>query len=69
MISAASAFEASLAFDDIAVTLGLEPQGADGDSISMSMPLTGALAQASGMFSATALFGAADITGTLLVLQ
>lgn len=62
-------FAASRAFDDIAVTLGVEPQGADGESISMSMPLTGALAQANGMFSATALFGVADITGTLLALQ
>lgn len=62
-------FATSIAFDDIAVTLGMEPHGADGESISMAMPLTGALAQANGMFSATALFGAADITGTLLALQ
>lgn len=62
-------FAASRAFDDIAVTLGVDAQGADGESISMSMPLTDALAQVNGMFSATALFGAADITATLLALQ
>lgn len=64
-----AAFIAGLASDDIAVTLGVTPHGADSESISMVMPLTDALSQASGMFSATALFGAADITGTLLALQ
>jgi acyl-coenzyme A thioesterase PaaI-like protein len=56
-------------FDDIAATLGLQPQGADGSTISLRMPLREALAQANGMFSAAALFGAADITGTFLAMQ
>ena len=62
-------FEAKRGFDDIAVTLGLEPHAADGKTLSMRMELTEALAQANGMFSAAALFGAADITGTLLAMQ
>lgn len=62
-------FEAKRGFDDIAVTLGMSPHAADGESISMSMELTGPLAQANGMFSAAALFGAADITGTLMAMQ
>lgn len=62
-------FTAKRGFDDIAATLGLEPHAVDGDSISMSMPLTEALSQANGMFSAAALFGAADITGTFLAMQ
>ncbi|MFB0832989.1 PaaI family thioesterase [Arthrobacter halodurans] len=62
-------FTATRGFDDIAATLGLEPHAVDGDSISMSMPLTEPLSQANGMFSAAALFGAADITGTFLALQ
>lgn len=35
----------------------------------MSMKLTEAIAQANGMFSAAALSGAADVTGTFLALQ
>jgi uncharacterized protein (TIGR00369 family) len=62
-------FTARLGFDDIVATLGLKPHAADGESLSMSIELTDAIAQASGMFSATALFGAADITGTLLAMQ
>ena len=62
-------FTAQRGFDDIAATLGLEPHAVDGDSISMSMPLTAPLSQANGMFSAAALFGAADITGTFLAMQ
>ncbi|WP_314426489.1 PaaI family thioesterase [uncultured Microbacterium sp.] len=62
-------FAARRGFDDIAVTLGLIPHAADGTTISLRMPLTEALAQASGMFSAAALFGAADITGTFLAMQ
>lgn len=62
-------FTAKRGFDDIAATLGLEPYAVDGDSISMSMPLTAPLSQANGMFSAAALFGAADITGTFLAMQ
>ena len=62
-------FTAQRGFDDIAATLGLEPHAVDADSISMSMPLTEPLSQANGMFSAAALFGAADITGTFLAMQ
>lgn len=47
----------------------LVPQLCDRDSISMSMKLTEAIAQANGMFSAAVLSGAADVTGTFLALQ
>lgn len=63
------AFTARRGFDDIAATLGLIPHAADGTSISLRMPLQDALAQANGMYSAAALFGAADITGTFLAMQ
>lgn len=63
------AFTARRGFDDIAATLGLAPHDADGQTVSMRMPLTDAIAQANGMFSAAAMFGAADITGTLLAMQ
>lgn len=62
-------FHAERGFDDIAVTLGLLPHSVTETTISMSMPLQESHAQASGMFSATALFGAADITGTLLAMH
>ncbi|MGJ9404477.1 PaaI family thioesterase [Arthrobacter sp. KK5.5] len=62
-------FTARLGFDDIVATLGLKPHAVDSDSISMSMQLTEPLSQATGMFSAAALFGAADITGTFLAMQ
>lgn len=62
-------FMARLGFDDVVATLGLSPHDADSESVSMSMPLTEQIAQANGMFSAAALFGAADITGTLLSMQ
>lgn len=63
------AFTARRGFADIAATLGLEPHGADGRSISLRMPLADPIAQANGMYSAAALFGAADITGTFLAMQ
>lgn len=69
LIADVESFAARRGFDDIAVTLGLVPHAADGKTISLRMPLTDALAQASGMFSAAALFGAADITGTFLAMQ
>lgn len=62
-------FMARLGFEDIVSTLGLSPHHADEESVSMSMPLTDGIAQANGMFSAAALFGAADISGTLLTMQ
>ncbi|MEE2523637.1 PaaI family thioesterase [Pseudarthrobacter sp. J75] len=62
-------FAAKRGFDDIAATLQLQPYAVTEDSVSMSMPLQESYAQASGMYSAAALFGAADITGTLLAMQ
>lgn len=62
-------FTARRGFDDIAATLGVEPHAVTESTVSMSMPLQDSLAQASGMFSAAALFGAADITGTFLAMQ
>lgn len=62
-------FTARRGFDDIAATLGMEPHSVTDTTVSMSMPLQDSLAQASGMFSAAALFGAADITGTFLAMQ
>lgn len=57
-----------LGFDDIVTTLGLVAHDADGESISLRMDLREPIAQANGMFSAAALFGAADITGTFLAM-
>lgn len=62
-------FESRRGFDDIAVTLGLQPHAVTEDSISMTLPLTEPMAQANGMFSAASLFGAADITGTFLAMM
>lgn len=59
-------FTADRGFDDIAVTLGLEPDAADGESICMRMRLTPTIMQAAGMYAAAAMFGAADITQTFL---
>lgn len=64
-----AAFTARRGFDDIAVTLGLQPEAADGETISFRMELRDAIAQANGMYAAAALFGAADVTGTLLAMQ
>lgn len=61
-------FLAKLGFNDVVTTLELKPYAADGDTLSISMPLKDEIAQASGMYSA-ALFGAADIAGTLLAMQ
>lgn len=58
-----------LGFDDIVKTLDLVPSQADGEVLGMSMALKDSIAQASGMYSAAALFGLADITGTLLAMQ
>lgn len=64
-----SSFLDRLGFDDIVTTLGLTAHHADGNSISLRMPLTDPLAQANGMYSAAALFGAADIAGTFLAMS
>ncbi|GGL80665.1 PaaI family thioesterase [Glutamicibacter protophormiae] len=57
-----------LGFEDIVSTLGLRAHQADGQSISLRMDLKESLAQANGMYSAAALFGAADIAGTFLAM-
>ncbi|GGG66288.1 hypothetical protein GCM10011374_32930 [Kocuria dechangensis] len=62
-------FSAGVEHEEIADTLGLVPHAVTGDSLSFAMPLVDRLRQAGGMFSATALFGAADITGTFLAMQ
>jgi uncharacterized protein (TIGR00369 family) len=62
-------FEQQRGFDDIAATLGMTPHAVTEDTMSMSMKLTQPLSQANGMFSAAALFGAADITGTFMAMQ
>ncbi|WP_431710259.1 PaaI family thioesterase [Glutamicibacter uratoxydans] len=61
-------FLSRLGFDDIVTTLGLEAHAADGETISLRMALREPISQANGMFSAAALFGAADITGTFLAM-
>lgn len=63
-----SKFLDRLGFDDIVTTLGLTAHAADGQSISLRMDLREPISQANGMFSAAALFGAADITGTFLAM-
>jgi uncharacterized protein (TIGR00369 family) len=62
-------FSAGVAHEEIADTLGLVPHAVSEDSLSFAMPLVDRLRQAGGMFSATALFGAADLTGTYLAMQ
>lgn len=61
-------FEERRGFDDIAATLGMIPADADGESLTMTMALTDPIAQANGMYSAAALFGAADIVGTFTAM-
>ncbi|GAA3590441.1 hypothetical protein GCM10022198_12890 [Klugiella xanthotipulae] len=51
---------------DMAATLSLEPVSGSPEAVSVRMPLTEANRQPAGMFSAPALFGLADITGTFL---
>ena len=55
--------------DDVAVTLRLYPVSGDRDHVTVGMPLHKAITQPAGMFSAPALFGLADITGTWLAMQ
>lgn len=68
-LTAWDAFRAGIGFEEITDTLEIQPHACDGASLSMSVPLAPRLRQAGGMFSATALFGAADITGTFLAMQ
>lgn len=55
--------------DDVAITLKLYPISGDTDHVTVGMPLHKAITQPAGMFSAPALFGLADITGTWLAMQ
>jgi len=52
--------------DDIAITLGLQPRFGDPTEVRLVMPLTPAISQPGGLFSAPALFGLADISGSTL---
>ena len=69
LVAFIDAFTARRGFDDIAATLGVVAHDADGESISLRMPRRESLAQANGMFSAAALFGAADVAGTFVAMQ
>lgn len=62
-------FRDEVGFEDITYTLRMTPHALTENSMSFSMPLCDELSQASGMFAAAALFGAADITGTFLAMQ
>jgi hypothetical protein len=55
--------------DDVAITLKLYAISGDKDQVKVGMPLHKAITQPAGMFSAPALFGLADITGTWLAMQ
>ncbi|MDO4761630.1 MAG: PaaI family thioesterase [Corynebacterium sp.] len=55
--------------DDVAITLKLYPISGNKDQVRVGMPLHKAITQPAGMFSAPALFGLADITGTWLAMQ
>ncbi|GAA1470988.1 PaaI family thioesterase [Corynebacterium felinum] len=55
--------------DDVAITLKLYPISGDKDQVRVGMPMHKAITQPAGMFSAPALFGLADITGTWLAMQ
>lgn len=50
----------------MAITLGLLPVFGDAEQVRLSMPLRPAISQPAGMFSAPALFGLADVSGTTL---
>ncbi|WP_413248717.1 PaaI family thioesterase [Sinomonas flava] len=64
-------FRAGLATEagEITATLGLEPHACDGAMVATRMPLAGRLCGPCGHFSSTALFGAADLTGSYLAGQ
>lgn len=55
-----------VAGEDMALTLGLMPLSGDPGGVTVTMPLTPAIRQPAGMFSAAALFGLADVGGTTL---
>lgn len=51
---------------DMAITLGLEPIDGGPESVELRMKWTPQISQPGGLFSAPALFGLADISGTTL---
>lgn len=55
--------------DDVAATLGLRPVSGDSKQVRLRMPLHKSISQPAGMFSAPALFGLADISGSFLAMQ
>ncbi|QTH60601.1 PaaI family thioesterase [Corynebacterium hindlerae] len=55
--------------DDVAITLGLYPISGAKEEVRVGMPLSKEVSQPAGMFSAPALFGLADISGTWLAMQ
>jgi acyl-coenzyme A thioesterase PaaI-like protein len=52
--------------EDMALTFGLEPKSGDPSGVTLRMALTPAIRQPAGLFSAAALFGLADVSGTTL---
>lgn len=54
---------------DVKETLQLYPIEGSKEVVKLGMPLTQAVSQPAGMFSAPALFGLADISGTWLAMQ
>lgn len=55
--------------DDVAITLGLQPLAGNREMVRCFMPLTKAITQPAGMYSAPALFGLADISATFLAME
>lgn len=54
---------------DVKDTLQLYPISGDKDEVKLGMPLSDAIIQPAGMFSAPSLFGLADLSGTWLAMQ
>lgn len=54
---------------DIAQTLQLYPISGSAEEVRLGMPLHQGITQPAGMFSAPALFGLADLSGTWLAMQ
>lgn len=54
---------------DVAQTLGLYPISGSTEEVRLGMPLSPAITQPAGMFSAPALFGLADLSATWLAMQ
>lgn len=54
---------------DVQATLQLYPISGSEEEVRLGMPLTQAISQPAGMFSAPALFGLADLSATWLAMQ